>query len=299
MAHDLRQCEDVEILYDYWPTGSRGNIIITSRNPLTKDSEIGASIAIDVPPFEPGEVGPMLCSLAHREKEAKGLETSVEIAELLGGVPLAITQMAGIIRNRDLSLKDFLEYYREDAQRLQKLRAPGRKTNYDHTLSSVWAIEALSPESLVLLRVLSFLDPDNIPEIILTDGAKDVQLEHYPKRKSAYFEARLELVRTSVITRDTEHNSIRIHRLVQDVVRQKMTIEELSGVFEAVVVLISKLWPFVTWDQRNVITRWNQCEMLFPHVARLRSLFEEKIRAQEFSPSHRAAALFNEVAWYV
>ncbi len=186
------------------------------------------------------------------------------------------------IRTRHLSLRNFLEYYEEESQKLEKLQ-PSKRQNYRETLSSVWAIEALSDEALVLLRVISFLDPDHIPESILTKGANDVQIPNYPKKKSLYFEARLELLRSSIITRDIENDVVRIHRLVQDVVRQKMTTEETTNVVEGTVVLLSALWPFILFSKRNAVDRWQKCDVLFPHVARLRSLFETRIRQEESS----------------
>lgn len=289
--------DDPEILYDFWPADGTGCVIITTRNPLSKDSLFQPTAVRDVPSFGIEEAVPLLQSLSHRGGEPRSLESCRQIVDMLGGLPLAITQMASVIHYRQLSLADFIDYYHEDAKKLQKMRPFGRQTTYGRTISSVWAIESLSAEALALLRVLSFLDPDRIPESILTEGAKDVQIPDYPSKKSAYFDARLELTRSSIITRDIENNVLRIHRLVQDVVRQEMTLEQTAETYNGACVLISALWPFVNWDQRNKVDRWRQCDMLVPHIAQLRTLFEPRLRQDEFRVYSGAAALMNEVAW--
>ncbi|KAK0122138.1 hypothetical protein ONS95_010398 [Cadophora gregata] len=145
--------------------------------------------------------------------------------------------MGGIIRRHHLALKDFLEYYEEDAKRLQETVVPGLA--HSQTVSSVWALEKLPPPAVALLGVLSILDPDGIPETILFEGAKCVELDDYPKKKSDYFDARGELIKSSLATRNADTEEIRIHRLVQDVVRQKMSATNVIAVFNATIALLS------------------------------------------------------------
>lgn len=52
-------------------------------------------------------------TISHHEPGADG--TSKAIADQLGGVPLAVVQMAAIIRRQSLSLKDFSDLYKEGA----------------------------------------------------------------------------------------------------------------------------------------------------------------------------------------
>lgn len=110
--------------------------------------------------------------------------------------------MGAIIRHRHLSLKDFLEYYEEEAKRLQETVIPG--LTYSQTIASVWAVEGLPAPAVALLRVVSVLDPDGIPEAILFEGANNVELDNYPKKKSEYFYARGELIKYSLITRTVD-----------------------------------------------------------------------------------------------
>lgn len=143
----------------------------------------------------------------------------------------------------------------------------------------------------------SILDPDGTPEAVWFEGARDVELDDYPKRKTDYFEARGELIKSSLITRNIDTEEVRIHRLVQDVVRQKMSLEEILSVFNSTVVLLSAVWPFVKLDNRNLVTRCKIGKKYYPHMARLKQLIEKPIEAGEIKPSLQTAALFNKAAW--
>ncbi|KAL9030920.1 MAG: hypothetical protein Q9196_000994 [Gyalolechia fulgens] len=234
----LDNVDDPDTMYDFWPLTSIGSIIVTSRNPLSMDSVYAPTIGINLAPFELDEAAPFLQILSQREFQLNSLESCRKIVELLGGLPLAITQMGGIIRRRHLSLEDFLIYYANDAKRLHEMRVPGQNPTYNQTVSSVWMLDALSKEATALLQVLSFLDPDRISEEILFGHAKDVNapLPYYPKTRVAYFDSRTELIQSSLIFRDIKNNELRIHRLVQEVVRKKLTDDESHSVFETVVV---------------------------------------------------------------
>lgn len=85
----------------------------------------------------------------------------------------------------------------------------------------MWALEELLPVTLTLLKVISVIDPDRIQEKMLMQGAKKVDFPNYSRTKPDYFEARYQLIRASLITRNIDENFLRIHRLVQEVVREK------------------------------------------------------------------------------
>ncbi|KAL8939352.1 MAG: hypothetical protein Q9211_002782 [Gyalolechia sp. 1 TL-2023] len=254
----LDNVDDPDTMYDFWPLTSIGSIIVTSRNPLSMDSVYAPTIGINLAPFELDEAAPFLQILSQREFQLNSLESCRKIVELLGGLPLAITQMGGIIRRRHLSLEEFLIYYANDAKRLHEMRVPGQNPTYNQTVSSVWMLDALSKEATALLQVLSFLDPDRISEEILFGHAKDVNapLPYYPKTRVAYIDSRTELIQSPLIFRDIKNNELRIHRLVQEVVRKKLTDDESHSVFETVVVLLSSCWPSIKFDERNMYLRY-------------------------------------------
>lgn len=294
----LDNSDDLDALYDdFWPHTGKGSVLMTSRNPVSKDTIYLHTRCIDLQPFALNDAASLLRSLSEREFEDESLESCKEISEALGGLPLAITQMGGIIRRRRLSLKEFLIYYHEDAAKLHRVRVPGSDSQYKQTVSSVWMLEALSKSAIALLRVISFLDPDRIQESVLLQNTKNVQLPDYPRSKLQYLDARTELTQSSLITHDIKNGEIRIHRLVQDVVREQLTEDEKVAVFESTVALLSNSWPFIHFDERNSVKRLQRCSLLFPHLEKIVSLFGRAIESHDFRPSKSCAALFNEVAW--
>jgi hypothetical protein len=78
--------------------------------------------------------------------------------------------MSGVILARDLSFNEFLELYSEETERREMLGiSEGQSASlrrYNQTLGTVWALDDLK-EGRALLEVISFLDPDSIPESLL------------------------------------------------------------------------------------------------------------------------------------
>lgn len=153
-------------LVDYWPIQSGGSVLITSRDPHAKSIFSSEPNGIDLDPFTASEAGELLRELTHdADKDCVALK----IAETLGGLPLAITQMAGIVKRQQLRLSEFYDAYLEQFNHavFHGLRYGPGQPSYAHTISTVWVFESLGAEAKALLDVLSFLDPDGIEEFIL------------------------------------------------------------------------------------------------------------------------------------
>lgn len=271
---------------------------MTSRHSVANNTIYSHTHFIDLQPFSLADASTFLKSLSRKGYEKDNLEFCKEISEALGGLPLAITQMGGVIRRCGLSLEDFLVDYQKDVGKLHQTRLP-RSTDpaqYTQTVSSVWMLEALSKSALALLRVISFLDPDRIQEGVLFRDTKNVKLPDYPLTKPRYLDARTELTESSLITHDIKNGEVRVHRLVQDVVREQLTDEERIAVFEATITLLSNSWPFIHFDERNSLRRLQLCRLLFPHIEKIVSLVGPAIESLTFKPSTSCSALFNETA---
>jgi hypothetical protein len=279
--------DDPNILDDFWPYeyAGGGAVLVTSRDPLAKTymySEENPGIIL--PPFTTQEATNFLLKLTHREGEEMERISGSAVAERLGGLPLALTQMAGVIDRRDLSFSEFLQIFEEEDVRSKffKLSVGNTKvrSKYEHTLDTVWALEKLNKSSSILLDVLSLLDPDGISEVILESPLSRADLEDYPRTPAAYQDARTELLRSSLIARDRTSNRITIHRLVQDGARAKMTAERFESVFALTSELLCLAWPFEDFSFGHGVSRWAKCAELFPHVIQLHR-FSSRLEAIE------------------
>lgn len=98
------------ILADYWPQGS-GSILVTSRDPLAKGIFTRRPSGLDLGPLSPQDSLSLFSQLTTTYGGPED-DTARRISEALGGIPLAISQMAGIIRRQDLHCQSFLSRIR-------------------------------------------------------------------------------------------------------------------------------------------------------------------------------------------
>lgn len=291
----LDNADDLTILEDVWPLDGPGCVLLTSRDPLAKHSNYLGMIGIDLKPFDAEEGQRFLNRLTGKEGD------SAAIVKLLSGLPLAMTQMAGVIIRRDLSFDEFVRAYNEEESRKEMLQLSlghqNRLLGYSHTLASVWALDSLK-RGRGLLEVLSFLDPDGIPETILTTRPETVSLETFPKSLFSYQTARTELLQCSLISRTAE--TIQVHRLIQDVARINLGQPELKTVFSAAVSLVTTMWPFEAFGWRHDVARWRVRDQILPQVLSLRQHHSRHdFHLGSFNADLQFAKLLTDAGWYV
>ncbi|KAN0095890.1 tetratricopeptide repeat domain containing protein [Hyaloscypha variabilis] len=300
--------DDPQILPDYWPIQGSGSVLITSRDPLSKSIFARTSSGVDLEPFSNEEGATLLKQLTDEQDTEHIAE---DIAQVLGGLPLAISQMAGIIRRQELKLSEFLESYNDATERatLFGSKFPVGHSVYPHTISSVWVLDSLTPTTRNLLQVIAFLDPDSIQEYVLTNFSGDLMLAGYPFSPAAFKDARTELLQASLIVRHKDRKELTVHRLVQESVRAKMTPDESMRTFWSAVQLLWAKWPTamgsptrkgapVVTPKFHFIDRWPTCAALYPHVLRLRNLYGTLENSNPMAPKVDFAALLNDAAWW-
>lgn len=288
--------DDPDILLPYKEIADKGAILITSRNPLAKKAFSPSTVTVDLKTFDNNDAGRLLQQLTHM----KGHDDEAElIGSRLGGLPLAITQMAGLIRLQFLSFGEFLEMYDEPLEEaeiheteLQPLRQTARGN-----ISSIWAIEKLSDDARAVIEVLAFLDPDRIQDTILSrHGTRIFDLPHYPQKKSSFYKARTELIRSSLVRRNDDTGEFWIHRVVQDAVKAKMDPDHRLKVFSNVVNLISLEWPSTSLGSHDV-QLWQICEGLYPHIVSSQNAYIKYFQREDTNGHILLATLLNRAAW--
>lgn len=288
--------DDPDILLPYKEIADKGAVLITSRNPLAKKGFSSSTITVDLQTFDENDAGKFLQQLT--DKKDQDDEAQV-IGNRLGGLPLAITQMAGLIRLQFLSFGEFLEMYDEpleEAEIHEKELQPLRQTARGN-ISSIWAIEKLSDHARALIEILAFLDPDRIQDTVLSrHGPSIVDLHHYPRMKGAFYKARTELIRSSLVRRNDDTGEFWIHRVVQDAVKAKMTPDHRLKVFSNVVNLISLEWPSASVGSHNV-QLWRICEGLYPHIVASQHAYAKYFQREDTDGHISLATLLNRAAW--
>lgn len=227
---------------------------------------------------------------------ASDSEDALAISRAFGGLPLALTQVGGFIAQRKMALHEFLPLYEKYSSKIDCRKTPG--SDYEYTLGTVWDVSfgKLPEESTRLLSVLSFLDPDGIPEDILSEGSKGLgddfafladEMEYVHSRLVTHFDTDIaslcsfgdaseELLRAALVDRSGDTAVLAVHRLVQSAARKRLSESDSVKMFDAVVHMLC--WGFPDHSKADIghqVSSWTRGEKCLPHVNNLVDLCEK------------------------
>lgn len=203
----------------------------------------------------------LLRELAPKTSEAD----AATIAEALGGLPLALTQAAAVLRRSRLTAA---EYLADLNARIAKL--PPASGDYPRTVraaieASVAQLNKVSPNALFILDLAAYLAPDDIPfELWSTAVAGERALPEPLKRPGAFKEAMGALETFSLARIDWDDPiapTASVHRLVQAVFRAQLQEQGYADkVAVSAIMLLEAAYPL------PAVANWTQCARLQPHV---------------------------------
>ncbi|KAL2070235.1 hypothetical protein VTL71DRAFT_13261 [Oculimacula yallundae] len=295
--------DNLDIITDYVPYQGNGSVLITSRDPFAKEHFFSNGSGIDLEALSPFESATLLRKLITRNEEAQSTDeqdASVELANRLDGLPLAMTQMAGFIRKRHISIREFVELYATDARyaEIHGVGSPVQEHRYGYTLATAYNFRDLSTHSLILLRQLAFMNPDRVQEYIFFDAKRPVGEGSF-WTASNFEDARYELITRSIIKLNIVKKELWIHRLIQAEARICAQKSNTYQPFRDAVSLLAQVWPPGDFSSQR-IERWAKCEELLPHLERLYQLYVEYARDwSSFKIDPGFPSLMNEAAVYL
>lgn len=235
-----------DTLKEFWPKEAAGSVLVTCRDPLIKSSIYLRNTRVFLPELLEEEGIALLLRLTSRANDENNIKQAPEAIRALDRYPLAIAQISGVILARDLTFNEFLDLYSEERKRRNILGiSEGQSASlrrYNQTLGTVWALDDLK-EGRALLDVISFIDPDSIPESLLESNPACIDLDRYPKTSLEYTKARAELLSRSLIYRNRDKKTLRIHRLIQDTTRTQMDDTIFNEVYSRVLDMLDARWP--------------------------------------------------------
>jgi hypothetical protein len=267
--------DDPSVVVDFWPCGGTGAIVLTSRDPLARRNL--SSSGIDLEPLTTQSAAALLRKLSEVDDSPDEIEASMKVASRMGGLPLAISLAAAAILRQELTLEEFLAFY-EVEPKAADIRPISLKpeTQYQHTLSTVWALDTLDKPAECLLRLLSVMDPDSISEKIITQKLPSGLPNGYPENNHAFVKARTSLLKSSLVKREKAATQLSIHRLTQDFTRVKMSSAELKEYFVAALQLCMQYWPIPVVAVSFSVTTWPASQAVVPHLLFLRELWKKQ-----------------------
>jgi GTPase SAR1 family protein len=293
--------DDLAILTEYWPINGVGSLLMTSRDPLAK-RHMYSGDGIDLEGFNTENAAAFLQHLAEGKLDVNH-DDVVHLADRIQGLPVLLVAITSMMEALGLSVQEFLEYYeeRQFQSDIYKLKIEDGDKNEQRSFFDILAFENFDVEALRLLEMLSLLDPDSIPEFLLTPSKDDMDLpDKYPRTEEAYTTARNYLERRSLISRDMDKQELTIHRVIQESVRARMSDNILRDTLQGAINLVTRAWSPTAGRWDYVMDRWSQCGLLFPHIETFRDEFL-KCPDDFFGRAERlkVAKLLIEAGWFV
>ena len=286
---------DPNTINDYWPSGcTSGSILITNRKPMPWGEAKYPTLWVE--PFNTDDSAALLSILTRNENDKQ--QHRITLGQRAHHSPTQLRFLAKMITGGRYSMEKFMKASKEGEgqQAILKLHAEDAKLN--NTDFAEWALESLEKGS-GLLDVLSMLDPDDIPERILTSPPDNIAIPNFPMTLEAYYEARAELASYSFIERAKSTGNLSIQRVIQDATRRKMTKPYYRDVFNTCVKLINEAWPYQPFTWRHSISRWAKCDELLPHIARLKQFSRNVLtEADDMEGAYEYARLCTDCGWY-
>lgn len=222
---------------------------------------------------------------------------SHSLANRLGNLPLALSQVAALIKRKDMKFSEFLEALNKEVSQKELLLD---ESEYGHILWTIWRIEKLLPSTKSLLNVLSLLDRGEI-QVSLFGSRLPTNLSNaFPTSKLKYYDARDSLLRGSLIQRNRNTGQILIHPLLQTATRAKMSPQELQNSFSIAVNMLVENWPEASFAFSHETETWQKAEKFVPHVIKMADEYDKNPNWDISLDAHRdLAALLQKMGWSV
>ncbi|HEU5226189.1 MAG TPA: FxSxx-COOH system tetratricopeptide repeat protein [Ktedonobacteraceae bacterium] len=258
--------DDLSLVQPYFPLQGNGSLLLTTR---------AHAVAALASPLQVEPMGMMEAThfLLHRTQRLDATDEesneAANVAIALDGFPLALDQAGAYIEETGCRFGDYLHLYHDHRHKLLTRRGT-QSAHYPHSVATTWSlsfqqIEQTNPAAADLLRLCAFLAPDHIPEELLREGAP-----HWPPVLQRAvtdlftFNQMLEhLLKFSLVKRLVEENMLSIHRLVQVVQRERMTLDEQEYWACCVVYGVNAVFP---GDPRGEIATWPRCQRYLEQV---------------------------------
>ena len=274
----LDNVEDMVMVRNFIPLGSKGHMLLTTNAPVTEIEF--QEVALHDMKLEESELF-LLRRTRVIELDAS-LDTALEsdrskaqeISELMGGLPLALSQAGAYIDRTKCGLGGFQDRY--NRQKAKLLEDPkGLVSDHPEPVATTWSlsfekVEQSNHAAADLLRLCAFLHPDAIPEELFIDGASELTptLQSVGDTPSVLDEAILELLRYSLVRRNSDA-TLTIHRLLQAVLKDEMDEQTQRQWAEHTVRAVNLVFPDVKFET------WPDCQRYLPQVQVCKTLIDE------------------------
>ncbi|MFI5587876.1 FxSxx-COOH system tetratricopeptide repeat protein [Amycolatopsis sp. NPDC051758] len=251
--------EDPEMVRRFFPVNGPGEILVTSRNPDWVDIARPLEVAV----FDRPE---SIDLLRRRGPEISDAEAD-QLADKLGDLPLAIAQAAAWRAETGMPVREYLRLFDEKVTEVLATSAP---TDYEASVAAAWNVsfDELSrrnPAAHQLLQVCAFFAPEPISRSLFT-GVRGVEisteLDEALRDPMELGRAIRDINRFGLAKIDHSNDTLVLHRLVQVVLRNRLSRQDRFHMRHGAHMLIANLDPRDPASPKH----WPRYQILLPHV---------------------------------
>jgi len=290
-----------ELIKEFLPGNPKGHILLTSQAQVF--DVLNIADPVEVREMPPDDASDFLFRRTEREKGMVAEEersAAAKLAEELGYFPLALEQAGAYVLAKKVRFQDYLRTYLNQRRRLKFLEIfTPRAGDYSKTITTTWKISCrevrrASKASADLLKVSAFLSPDAIPFELFVLGAPKLGRRlskalagaaNEPTKVNDLLEP---LTRYSLVRIDPDGRTYTIHRLVQEVLRDRMFGLARARWAERAVRVVNAAFPEVEFKT------WPLCDRLIAHAKAAAGLVE----TYRFD-FEEAGRLLNQAGYYL
>jgi tetratricopeptide (TPR) repeat protein len=297
----LDNADDLSFIPTFLPTIFSGHLLLTTRTQITGalarrleietlEKEAGALLLLR----RAGQVAPG-ASLASASPE--DVRIACQLAEEFEGLPLVLDQAGAYIEETQCRLPDYWQHYQRQRTRMLARRG-GVTSAHPDPVTTTWSlsfarVEQASPIAAELLHICAFLAPDAIPEELLVEvckrahpaqqgmtrarrgrfarllGGSPPQQSHAPlEENEGKIDEAIAILRAySFLQRNTQEKSVRVHRLVQMVIRDTLEEPAQKAWITRVIHAVHALFPSGhALFPGNDLDVWEQCARYLPQA---------------------------------
>ena len=292
--------EDLELLQRLLPWTRQGAVLVTTRHQALGTLARGMDLApmgreegvlfvlrraqVLEPEASSERMHPLAVTMPAEYAAAE------KLVEAMGGVPLAIDQAGAYIEETGCSVSTYLQRYEQQRARLLDRRgALGGDHPHSVTATFLLASKRIEQEqgaAADLLHVCVLLHAEAIPEELFVAGAPYLGPELASLASDPYqLDQAIAVLRSlSLVQRQPETRTLSMHRLVQAVLRERMSEPEQAAWLRQVMAALNAVFPDVTHEA------WGQCERLLPHVLTVATAIPDDAGDQELAQALQKAA---------
>lgn len=251
----------------FFPTGDRGAILITTRNPECRVHATAGSSKLDRMELNDALTLLLRASFVIDPENKTARNSAKHIVETLGCLALAIVHAGATIRQGVCTLDDYCTEYSRHRKQLLDCRPVQAGTDYEHTVYSTWEVsiekigrlpDKAAKYAIDLLNFFSVLHFEGISEKILKKACENLDCGEFStweethirpilnqdcseKWNSQPFRDAVRLLSSySLIHIDGTENQISLHPLVHTWIRDRLPSADRSRYYIMSIVTLSK-----------------------------------------------------------